>query len=139
MNEQTRLFEVQPERSLARPRGSWIPAIETPAARATDPRTSHEAADEITSSGVRGTQQRAVLRLIRLFPGRTAGELAEESDVDFTRGLPRDEVRRYFAIQRRASELEPQYVKPRQDAGKRRCRVRGTMATELWPAEAKRS
>lgn len=136
MSEQTRLFEVQPDHSMARPRGAWVPAVETPAARATDPETSHEAAEEITASGDRGSQQRAVLALVRWFPGSTAGELATYC-APGDEALSKDEGKRYYQIQRRASELEPRYVKPRKDASKRRCRARGTMATELWPVEAR--
>lgn len=139
MNEQTRLFEVQPDHSLARPRGAWVPAIETPAARTTDPETSHEAAEGITASGVRSEQQIAVLRLVELYPGKTAGEIAKKAmarSLPWASGplcaLPTDEVRLYFTIQRRVSELEPQFVR-RGEA--RVCSARGTKQTTLWPVE----
>lgn len=132
MNEKTRLFDVQPDRSLARPRGAWIPAIETPAARRSDPETSHVAAEEITGSGDRASHQRAVVDLVRRHPGLTAGELAKIQ----CEGLPRDLTKRYHAIQRRVSEMSPRYIL-RGEA--RKCSESRRMATTLWPAEGGRS
>lgn len=113
--------------------------IQTPAARTTDPETSHEAAEGITKTGVRSEQQIAVVRLVEWYPGGTAGELARwrskiqtiRTEINFA-ALPADEDRCYFAIQRRVSELEPQFVR-RGEA--KVCSVRGTKQTTLWPVE----
>lgn len=116
MSEQAHLFD--PPRRI-------LPDIETPAARATDPETSHEAASQITSNGERGRHQARVLALIVASPGCTAGELAEAA-AEWDVGVD------YFAIQRRVSELEPQFVR-RGEA--RVCSVRGTKQTTIWPVE----
>ncbi len=56
---------------------------DSPIARGSDPSTSHEAAEDITSSGVRASQQRTVLALVRAYPGRTSAEMAARSrDID---------------------------------------------------------
>lgn len=106
-------------------RGTRTMGIQTPAARASDPETSHEAAKSITASGERRRQQVQVLALVVASPGCTAGELAEVA-ADWEVGVD------YFAIQRRVSELEPQFVRRGET---RRCSVRGTMQTTLWPVE----
>lgn len=59
-----------------------IPLIETPAARATDPDTSHKASAEITASGTRGEQQARALAAVRAFPHRTSQEIAEKAKLD---------------------------------------------------------
>lgn len=53
--------------------------VATPAARWTDPATSHDAADHITRVGLRGHQQRQASEAVRNFPGRTSLELAKAS------------------------------------------------------------
>lgn len=58
------------------------PPVETPAARATDPVSSVEAAEQVTTSGVRFDQQRRALAAVRAFPGRTSHELAEAAGID---------------------------------------------------------
>lgn len=119
-------------------RGSRPMSIQTPAARVTDPDTSHEAAEGINKGGVRSEQQIAVLRLVEWFPGHTAGELSREATcghswcVGFFSALPDDRDACYFAIQRRVSELEPQFVRREES---RVCSVRGTKQTTLWPVE----
>ena len=50
--------------------------LEFPMARASDPVTSHAAADRATDSGLIKTQRAAVLRQVRLTPGSTASEIA---------------------------------------------------------------
>ena len=52
------------------------PNVMTPAARRTDPETSHAAEQYINESGLRCNQQRAVLELIRSHPNHTTQELA---------------------------------------------------------------
>lgn len=58
------------------------PNVETPAARATDPETSHAAAEDITASGVRQEQQARALAAVRAFPGMTSHELAAAARID---------------------------------------------------------
>ena len=53
-----------------------------PIARMSDPVTSRRAADQVTRSGRRGSQKRAVLELVRLWPGRTSAELARSGELD---------------------------------------------------------
>jgi hypothetical protein len=53
-----------------------------PAARSTDPATSHEAAKRVTRSGLRHRQMDDVVGLVERFPGRTSKELAEISMLD---------------------------------------------------------
>ncbi|XRD81794.1 MarR family transcriptional regulator [Dyella halodurans] len=91
--------------------------IETPAARATDPDTSHEAANEVTATGLRAEQQARTLAAVRAFPGRTMQELSELTGLD-----------RYM-LGRRISECETSGVVFR--GLKRRCSVTGRMA-EPW-------
>lgn len=62
--------------------------IETPAARATDPATSHEAADIITTSGRRQAHIERVVAAVRAHPGLTSAELAPHA------GLERHEAAR---------------------------------------------
>jgi hypothetical protein len=56
--------------------------VETPAARRTDPHTSHLAAEQITASGQRGQQQAQAIAAVRAFPGKTSFELAMETKLD---------------------------------------------------------
>lgn len=106
-------------------RGTRSMSIQTPAARATDPETSHDSENEITKSGERSRQQIRVLALIEAIPGSTAGELAKAA-AEWNVGVD------YFAIQRRVSELEPQFVRRGES---RACSVRGTKQTTIWPVE----
>lgn len=55
-----------------------VPAIrvETPAARRTDPESSHLAAEHITKSGARSDQQNKAVEAVKQFPGHTSHELA---------------------------------------------------------------
>lgn len=54
---------------------------DTPIARRTDPVSSHKAAERITRT-VRSEQKRRVLGAVRLYPGRTSRELAEQCGLD---------------------------------------------------------
>lgn len=56
--------------------------VETPAARRSDPESSHLAAEEITRSGRRGQQQAQAIAAVRAFPGCTSFELAMRTDID---------------------------------------------------------
>lgn len=51
--------------------------IQTPAARSSDPVTSHMAADEVTRNGTRQTQIELVVGMVQGNPGKTSAELAE--------------------------------------------------------------
>ena len=53
------------------------PNIQTPAARSTDPWTSHDAAEHVTKTGKRTRQQQQVLDLIREHPNCSSEELSE--------------------------------------------------------------
>lgn len=78
----------------------------TPAARMTDPETSHAAEQEINRTGTRATQQHQVLAAVRRYPGRTSAELARLVGLD-----------RYM-VAKRLPELEPLHV---QRGPKRQC------------------
>lgn len=56
--------------------------IATPAARATDPVSSHLAAEEMTRSGKRAYQAERVLDLVRKHPHHTSLELAQYGTLD---------------------------------------------------------
>ncbi|KAF1009517.1 MAG: hypothetical protein GAK28_00155 [Luteibacter sp.] len=94
--------------------------IDTPAARSTDPETSHIAAAEHTASGKRGTNVAAVIDLVRLHPGCTSAELARYST------LTRHEVARRLPEAETAGAV--------QKGPKRRCNCNGTLAVVWIPA-----
>lgn len=56
--------------------------IETPAARRSDPESSHRAAEEVTASGRRAAQLAQVIAAVRKHPGRTSMELARLTGLD---------------------------------------------------------
>lgn len=56
--------------------------IETPAARATDPRSSHDAADQHTASGKRAFQQCMAAAAVERHPGCTSLELSKKTGID---------------------------------------------------------
>lgn len=90
-----------------------------PRARATDPVSSHLAAEEVRDSGRLGQQQAAVLAAVKRHPGLTSRELAVMMATD-----------RYI-VARRLPELEPVHVR-KGDA--RKCRVGDRPAVTWWPA-----
>jgi predicted HTH transcriptional regulator len=53
-----------------------------PIARQQDPETSHEAAEFITTTGIRANQCRWVLKAVLATPGLTASELAKRHNID---------------------------------------------------------
>lgn len=55
---------------------------ETPAARNTDPETSHKAVEAILESGLRATNQQKVLEAVRRLPGLTYVELAKQCGLE---------------------------------------------------------
>jgi hypothetical protein len=92
--------------------------MDNPIARATDPDTSHEAAEYVTDTGIRAAQCRRVADAVRRFPGRTSNELSDASGID------------RYTIARRLPELEPAHV-TRGDA--RTCRISGRRALTWEP------
>lgn len=94
------------------------PDVRTPAARSTDPGTSHAAAEAVTKSGVRAHQQRQVLAALREWPGRTSAELASNAGMD------------RYAVARRLPELCPTFAFR---GGSRACAVSGRPAVTWWP------
>lgn len=94
--------------------------VETPAARATDPTTSHLAAAEHTASGKRGHQQAQAVAAVRAFPGRTSFELALATDLD-----------RYM-LARRLPECETGRAVKRGEP--KRCSVTGKLAMTWYAA-----
>ena len=64
-------------------------------ARATDPETSHAAAEEVRASGAALAQRAAVLAAVRSAPGLTSDELADEIGAD--RHMP---ARRLIELER---------------------------------------
>jgi hypothetical protein len=99
-----------------------------PRARNTDPATSHKAAATIKASGALGKQQRAVLELVRLWPGHTSAEIAvlyAQQQGDSTRWR---EVRPLVA--RRLPELVPVYIRK---GAARICDFCGSPSVTWWP------
>jgi len=97
-----------------------VPSVETPAARNSDPHTSHEAADNVTDSGQRSRNQRAVLELVKKHPGKTSAELGKELSM-----LDRTEIARRLPELRTANLV---------CNGKSRvCMANGTVAMTWWP------
>lgn len=91
-------------------------------ARATDPQTSHAAAQRVLESGRWRSQRDAFTLLVRSLPGLTSAELARASG----------RWDRYVAA-RRLPELEADGVIRRGDA--RKCTAHGTDAVTWWPVE----
>ena len=56
--------------------------VSTPAARRSDPETSHLAAEVITKNGTRHHQQQLAADAVRKHPGRTSQELAHLTGID---------------------------------------------------------
>lgn len=93
--------------------------VRTPAARTSDPETSHESAEFHTASGKRATQQRMVAKAVRTFPGHTSNELAAILQVH--QDVP----------QKRLSECKTAGAVFCGD--KRKCTVTGRPALTWWP------
>ena len=100
-----------------------VPRIETPAARRTDPRTSHEAAERVTQSGVRQNQARIVLAAVHMSPGLTSAELAERLSVN--RQMPA----------RRLPELKTAELV--EQGPIRKCTIAGKNAVTWWAKGSK--
>lgn len=98
--------------------GPVQPDVRTPAARSTDPESSHIAAESITKTGVRAHQQRQVLAALRQWPGSTSAELARHAHMD------------RYAVARRLPELVPLFAFR---GATRACTTNGRPATTWWP------
>lgn len=96
------------------------PVVNTPAARATDPETSHQAAEANTASGRRQSQRQQVLGAVNRWPGRTTAELAKLMQVWLD--VPR----------RRMSELVTGGAVIEGHA--RKCEACGSNCLTYWPA-----
>jgi hypothetical protein len=92
--------------------------IRTPSARGTDPESSHLAAERITQSGKRSSQQDEAVRLVTSYPGHTAAELAEFSRLD------------RYQLSRRLPEIERIHV---HKGSMRECRILGSQCVTWWP------
>jgi hypothetical protein len=93
--------------------------VQTPAARRTDPETSHLAAAHIIANGARGHNQRQAAEAVRNFPGRTSRELAAECKMD------RHELARRLPECKRAGAVFIGAVKT--------CSISGRQALTWWP------
>lgn len=74
-----------------------VPAIrvQTPIARASDPLSSHLAAEHVTKTGTRSDQQNKAAEAVKQFPGLTSFELAMRTGIDrytLARRLPECET-----------------------------------------------
>ena len=96
------------------------PQLSIKLARTTDPATSHEAAQELVTSGALGVQQRDAMKRVRNFPGRTSSELAG------------GDVRIRYQLARRLPELARMGKVTKGPA--RTCRVTGRSSITWRPA-----
>ena len=92
--------------------------IRTPASRASDPRTSHEAEAAHTGSGGRRAQQERTRTAVGLYPGYTSLDLAAVTGLD-----------RYM-LARRLPELESAGLVRK---GPPVCSSNGKRAVTWWP------
>lgn len=93
--------------------------VHTPAARNSDPVTSHQAADHITRSGKRGQQQAQAIAAVKAFPGLTSFELAMRTDID------------RYVMARRLPECVTAGAVRKGPA--RTCSITGRQALTWWP------
>lgn len=101
-----------------RRRGTKGLLADLPRARATDPETSHQAAEAIRRSGKLTRQQAAVPEAVRRFPGSTAVELARKAELD------------RYAVSRRLPELQPVHVRR---GPPRECTINGNPQSTWHP------
>ncbi len=110
------MFHVQPGTGLSSSQLDLLSS--SPIARRRDPSTSHEAAEKITASGKRASQQNEVLRMVRVYPGCTSFELAG------------GDLERRFMFARRLPELRKAGL-IRNSIEKRVCKITGLNAL-VW-------
>lgn len=96
--------------------------VRTPAARSTDPGTSHEAAAHVTLTGARAKQQALAVSAVEQYPGLTSLELARRTSMD------------RYVLARRLPECEEGGAVRR--GQERRCSVSGRTAITWWPPGA---
>lgn len=94
--------------------------VETPAARRTDPVTSHQAAETLTRTGERAHLQHLTAAAVRQYPGRTSQELAALTKID------------RYTLARRLPECETAKTVRRGEP--RECTITKRNALTWWPA-----
>jgi hypothetical protein len=94
-------------------------------ARATDPQSSHEAAERMNASGKAKAHREQATDLVWKYPGRTSRELAAMAD------CPAELDRYELARRLPEAESEGQVKK----GPKRKCKVAGTLAVTWIPGE----
>ena len=119
MREQQPLFGQTAPQTAA----GGDPSMRPAGARATDPETSHAAAEEIETSGSAEAQRNAVFELVSAHPGCTSDELAA-----FSKHLDR------WQVARRLPELRDKYALVTTRGGtKRESTVTGRTGLCWWP------
>jgi DNA-binding IclR family transcriptional regulator len=93
----------------------------TTLARTTDPHTSHDVAEAVTTSGKAQAHRALALREVRALPGQTSGELAAAA------GLERHEAARRLSDLKNAGLVL--------QGAARRCTALGTTQVTWWPAQ----
>jgi hypothetical protein len=116
------------EARQARQQGAQGLLADLPRSRASDPDTSHQAAEKVRRTGELGRQQRAVLEAVRTWPGSTSAELGHW--IWTTQGG--DPTRWRYTVARRLPELSPVHVRRMKP---RRCKVTGNPAVTWFPVE----
>ncbi len=96
--------------------------VRSPAARNTDPNSSHDAAAHVTLSGARAKQQAMAVKAVEQYPGLTSLELANRTSMD-----------RYVLARRLPEAEEGLAVRRGQE---RRCSISGRLAITWWMPNA---
>jgi hypothetical protein len=99
-----------------------------PRSRASDPETSHHAAEKVRRTGQLGRQQLAVLEAVRTWPGSTSAELGRA----IAESRSEDPTRWRYTVARRLPELSPVHVRRMKP---RSCKVTGNPAVTWFPVE----
>lgn len=99
--------------------GTGFRGVSTPAARTSDPITSHLAAEQHTASGARAHQQAQTAAAVRAYPGKTSQELADLTRLD------------RYALARRLPECVTAGVVRK--GTPRHCGITGRLALTWWP------
>lgn len=97
-----------------------VRVIEMPAARSTDPQSSHDAADAHTGSGARQRHIEIVVAQVRAFEGLTSAEIAVRT------GLERHEAARRLPDAEKAGAVRKGMP--------RKCSISNKLVTTWWPA-----
>jgi hypothetical protein len=96
-----------------------VRVIEMPAARATDPQSSHDAAEAHTASGARQCHIEVVVAQVRAFEGLTSAEIAART------GLERHEAARRLPDAEKAGAVRKGMP--------RKCSISNKLVTTWWP------